>query len=136
MKEIKYKLAETKHTFTSRAGLLIVCDLIERLELEDLANRLMPPPGSNRGYSAGILFKTFMMMLHEGASCLDDVRELHQEKALMKLLGTRQDSERSYAGQCAASHGSKQVGETGFVGTQPKGGVGGVGAQQEGYFGH
>lgn len=89
MKNIPYKIAETKQNFTSRAGLLVVAELMQRLGLVELANRLMPLPGSNRGYLPGTLFQTFMLMLHEGARCLDDVRELHHEKPLMKLLGLK-----------------------------------------------
>jgi len=35
------------------------------------------------------LFNTFMLMLHDDANCLDDVRHLREEGALMKLLGLR-----------------------------------------------
>ena len=49
----------------------------------------MPGPWSNRGYRASAIFHTFMLMLHEGGKCLDDVRHLRKEPALMKLPGFR-----------------------------------------------
>ena len=36
---------------------------------------------------ASVIFNTFMVMLHDGARCLADVRQLKQESALMNLLG-------------------------------------------------
>ena len=50
----------------------------------------MPAPGSNRGYRPSVLLSTFMLMKHEGAKCLEDVRHLHREPGLMKLLGFEQ----------------------------------------------
>ena len=47
----------------------------------------MPAPGSNRVYPPSIQFSTFMLMKHDDAKCLKDVRHLHRESGLMKLLG-------------------------------------------------
>ncbi len=55
-----------------------------------MVNRFMPALASNRGYRPSILFNTFMLMKHEGAKCLEDVRHLHCEPGLMKLLGFEQ----------------------------------------------
>ncbi len=41
----------------------------------------MPAPGSNRGYRPSVLLSTFMLMKHEGAKCLEDVRHLRADAA-------------------------------------------------------
>ena len=115
MKNIPYKIAETKQNFTSRAGLLVVAELMQRLGLVELANRLMPLPGSNRGYLPGTLFQTFMLMLHEGARCLDDVRELHHEKPLMKLLGLKRIPSARTLGNVLRRMGRSQPAQQAFV---------------------
>ena len=89
MKILPYNTASSCHNFTSRAGLVVPAELLKRLELSELIDSSMPRPGSNRGYRHSAIFNTFMLMLHEGASCLDDVRHLRGESALMKLLGFR-----------------------------------------------
>ena len=72
---------------TSRAGLLVPATLLERLGLGAMVDRLMPAPGSNRGYQPSRVFHTFMLMLHEGAKRWDDVRHLRKDQGLKKLLG-------------------------------------------------
>ena len=80
-------IADSKQKLTSRAGLTLVAHLIGRLGLTDLIERLLPRPGSNRGYGAGMLFGTSMLMLHEGGRFLDDVGDLDKERPLLGLLG-------------------------------------------------
>ena len=63
------------------------CQLMQRLGLEQLADRQLPVAGSNRGYRQGAMFNIFMLLFHEGGKCLDDVSHLQKEKPLMKLLG-------------------------------------------------
>ena len=60
---------------------------MQRLGLEQLADRQLPVAGSNRGYCQGVMFNIFMLLFHEGGRCLDDVSHLEKEKPLMKLLG-------------------------------------------------
>ena len=60
---------------------------MQRLGLEQLADRQLPVAGSNRGYRQGAMFNIFMLLFHEGGKCLDDVSHLQKEKPLMKLLG-------------------------------------------------
>jgi len=80
----------TADTLTSRAGLVAVGELIRQLKLPELIDQLLLKAGRNRAYATSELFNTCMLMLHDGASCLDDVRRLRQEPALMQLLGFKQ----------------------------------------------
>ena len=87
MKILPYKTAGSRHKFTSRAGLMVPAEVIRATKISELTDRLMPRPGSNRGYSHSMLLNTFILMFHEGGSCLEDVRHLRNEPALMGLLG-------------------------------------------------
>ncbi len=89
MKSIPYKVSCTDDQLTSRSGLLLVTEIMNRLGLSQLAERYFPSVGSNRGYDAWVYVRTFLLMLHEGAVCLEDVRSLRRESALLKLLGIR-----------------------------------------------
>ena len=89
MKILHYKTAKSHHDFTSRAGLMAPATLLERLGLGKIIDRMMPAPGSNRGYRHGIVFETFMLMFHEDAQCLEDMRHLRKEQELVKLMGFR-----------------------------------------------
>ncbi len=89
MKSIPYKVSCTDDKLTSRSGLLLVTEMMARLGLSELVDRHFPSPGSNRGYGAWVYVRTFLLMLHEGAGCLEDVRSLKRESALLKLLGIR-----------------------------------------------
>ena len=90
MNILNYKTSDSTHTLTSRAGLVAVGELVRRLELSELVDRLMPVAGRNRAYPSSVIFNTFMLMLHDGARCLDDVRILKQEAGLMRLMGLGQ----------------------------------------------
>ncbi len=87
MKSIPYKVSRTDDKLTSRSGLLLVTESMDRLGLSELVERHFPSPGSNRGYGAWVYVRTFLLMLHEGAKRLEDVRYLKRESALLKLLG-------------------------------------------------
>ena len=75
---------------TSRVGLIVVAQLMQRLGLTQLVDQQLPAPGSNRGYRQGTIFNIFMLLFHEGGRCFDDVSHLEKERLLMQLLGCGQ----------------------------------------------
>ena len=87
MTSVPYRLETTNANLTARAGLACVAQVMDSIHLRDRVDQCFPAPGSNRGYSPSDYVKTFMMMLHEGGRCLEDVRHLKQESSLMTLLG-------------------------------------------------
>ena len=89
-KRMLHKLGITKESFTSRSGLLPLVELLEALNIKQQADALFPPPGSNRSYDNSTIVNTFVLMLNEGASCLEDVYHLHTEAELLKLLGIQE----------------------------------------------
>ncbi len=78
MKILPYKTAKGNRNITARAGLTVPATLLERLNLGAIIDRLMPAPGSHRGYRHSTLFHAFMLMLHEGARHLDDIVHLQR----------------------------------------------------------
>ena len=58
MSILPHKIGISKRILTSRAGLIVVAQLMQRLGLEQLADRQLPVAGSNRGYfRQGAMFK-------------------------------------------------------------------------------
>ena len=84
---IAYSIGSTCERLTSRAGLTVVLRVLRVLGIADWAERLFPPPGSNRGYRAGTIIETLILMFCEGAASLDEVRVLHQEQRLLRWGG-------------------------------------------------
>ena len=73
---LQHSVAKSRHSFTSRAGLMVPATLLGRLGLGETVDELMPAPGSSRGYRHGMIFETFMLTSREGAKCLEDVHQL------------------------------------------------------------
>ena len=82
-----YRTSDSSHTLTAYAGLVAVAELIMRLGLSSMIDRRLPQRDSNRDCPASVIFNTLMLLLHNGARCLADVRYLKQESAPMNLLG-------------------------------------------------
>ena len=87
MSIVNYKTSDSLHTLNARASLVAVAELVKLLGLSSMIDRRLSRRDSNRAYPASVIFNTLMLMLHDGARCLADVRLLKQESALMNLLG-------------------------------------------------
>lgn len=90
MNILPYKLTTTNDQLTSRAGLLSIAQLMQTLQLSEHIDQQFPPPGSNRGFSPSTFIESLILMQHEGSFRLDEVRNLHEEQALLSLLGMKQ----------------------------------------------
>jgi len=89
MNIIPYKLAPTNDHLTSRAGLLTVAQLMQSLQLAERIDQVFPQPKSNRGIKPSSYLETLILMQHEGSFHLDDVRFLHEESALLSVMGMK-----------------------------------------------
>lgn len=87
MKILPYKLTTTNDQLSSRAGLLTIAQLMQSLQLGEHIDQQFPLPGSNRGFKPSTFIETLILMQHEGSFHLDEVRNLHEEKALLSMLG-------------------------------------------------
>jgi len=63
---LPYKLDTTKDLLTSRAGLLSIAQLMNKLKLGERIDKHFPQPKSNRGYKPSAFIETFILMQHEG----------------------------------------------------------------------
>ena len=83
---MKKQLEHDTELITSKAGLLI-CDAFEKyVGLPELIDTTFPKPSSNRSFAHSKHLGTLLQMFHDGASQLEDVRELAEDKALQKMM--------------------------------------------------
>ncbi len=90
MNILPYKLNSTNEQLTSRAGLLLVAQMMEQLQLSESIDSYFPAPKSNRGIPASSYLETLILMQHEGSFHLDDVKHFHDDEALIQVLGIKQ----------------------------------------------
>jgi len=98
MNILPYKLKTTTDNLTSRAGLLAIAKVMQSLQLKERINKLFPLPQSNRGYLPSAYLQTLMLMQNEGSFHLDDVDNLHQDRALTQVIGLRRISKATAIG--------------------------------------
>lgn len=98
MNILPYKLKSTNEQLTSRAGLLLVAQLMTQLQLSKSINSYFPSPKSNRGIPASSYLETLILMQHEGSFHLDDVKHFHEDEALTQVLGIKQIPQASALG--------------------------------------
>ena len=89
MNILPYKIAKTNELLTSRGGLVCLAELLRQTGFPSWVAQHFPEPGSNRGYKPSSVVTLWMLMLHEGARCLEDVRPIRSDWALRKLPGLR-----------------------------------------------
>ena len=110
MQIIPYTIANTNDLLTGRGGLVCVAELMQRIGFSSWVERDFPKPGSNRGYSPAEVVSLWMLMLHEGARALEDVRHLREDKALRKVLGLRRLPSADMLGDWLRRLGKDEVG--------------------------
>lgn len=89
MNILPYRIANTNDLLTSRGGLVCLAEWMRQIDFPAWVQHHFPKPGSNRGYGPAEVVTLWMLMLHEGARCLEDVRHIRADPALRKLLGLR-----------------------------------------------
>ena len=83
---MKKQLKHSLELITAKAGLL-VCDAFQKyINLPELIDLTFDKPGSNRGFPHSKYVTTRLQMFHDGASQLEDVSELSEDKALQKMI--------------------------------------------------
>ena len=110
MNIVPYSIANTNDLLTGRGGLICFAELLRRTGFSSWVERYFPKPGSNRGYGQAEVVTLWMLMLHEGARCLEDVRHIREDKALRKLLGLRRLPSADMLGDWLRRLGKDEVG--------------------------
>lgn len=109
MNILPYELSTTNDLLTSRAGLICIAEVMNRLGFSELVNQYFPAPKSNRGFKPSVFVNAIMLMLHEGGRCLDDLRQIRDDKALRTLLGLKQVPESDSLGDWLRRIGQEGV---------------------------
>jgi transposase len=86
---LPFQLKETNDCMTSRSGLLVFFEAAIRFGLTDKIKEIFPRPGSNRGYNAHDIIMSLILMMLSGGQHMNDIREIAQDTALLKLCGIK-----------------------------------------------
>ena len=86
---LPYQIQTTNELLTSRAGLICIAQLMNNVGFTDLIDRHFPHPQNNRGFKPSVFVTALVLMLHEGGSCLDDLRHIHDDGALSQLFSIK-----------------------------------------------
>lgn len=87
--KFNFKLGITKEKITPRSGIAVYAQILKNLDIDSLADKYMPMPGSNRGYRPSSYVIPLMLMLLSGGAHIEDLKELINDKALTGLLNIK-----------------------------------------------
>ncbi len=93
---LNFKLGITKEKITSRSGIVIYYEFLKNLNIDSLADKFMPMPGSNRGYKPSSFIIPLMLMLFSGGRHIEDLKELIEDKAFKELTELKIPSPSTY----------------------------------------
>ena len=111
-----FKLERTAETLTAHGGLALMAEYHHGLGLRVLTDQYVPGPGSHRGYAPSVFVETCVLMLQAGGRCLEDLRGLEREAALMALIGQEALPDPDTLGDWLRRMGDPQTGQAGLVG--------------------
>lgn len=74
---------------TARAGLIMFDGFMKAMKIEEIINKHMPVPGSNRGLKAWQYIRPLSLMQYGGGRHIADLRELREDKTLQKASGLK-----------------------------------------------
>ncbi len=86
---LPFQLKETKDCMTSRGGLAVYFEAAIKFGLPEKIREIFPRPGSNRGHNAHDIVMSVVLMMLAGGQHMNDIREIAQDKGLLKLCGIK-----------------------------------------------
>jgi len=86
---LNFTVESTQEKLTPRAGEAIFGEFLKAIKVDQLCNKYLPSPQSNRGYIPYTFIQPLMLMLHSGGRYLEDIRMIDSDKALRELLGMK-----------------------------------------------
>jgi len=111
-----FKIEKTKEELTAHAGLALLAEYNHGLGLRELVDRHLPAPGSNRGYQPSAFVDSLVLMLQGGGRRLEDVRELRQERPLLRLVERNDIPDPDTIGDWLRRMGDPKNNQAGLVG--------------------
>ena len=76
-----------KEVSTPWSGITLLVDLFRKIELDQLANRVLPAKRSTKGLDQGQTVESFVLLSALGGECLDDMQHLRDDAGLTGILG-------------------------------------------------
>lgn len=106
-----FKLEMTQDKLTSKAGLSIFAEYNHVMGLTELSDKYLPHPLSNRGFNPSVFINSLVLLLTAGGACLDDMRELKNERELLGISGIKTIPEPDTIGDWLRRMGDKDMEE-------------------------
>lgn len=78
------QLERSEDEVTTRGGLIIFDGFIKAMKIEDIVNRHMPVPDSNRGLKAWQYIRPLALMQYGGGRHIADLRKLREDRVLQR----------------------------------------------------
>jgi len=74
---------------TPWAGASLLIDLFRHLEMNEVADKVLPAKRSSKGLRQGQMMESFMLLSALGGDCIDDMKRLRDDEGLAGILGYR-----------------------------------------------
>lgn len=78
-----------QEVYTAWAGVTLLIDLFRKLEMDQIANKVLPAKKSSKGLKQGQLLESFILLSALGGECLEDMQRLRDDAGLEQILGYR-----------------------------------------------
>ena len=75
-----YITQKGKNKYTPFAGIKLISDLIDKLNIKEAIDSRFPLPNSNRGYNPYSYVKSIILGLLLGADCIMDIDNIKQDE--------------------------------------------------------
>jgi len=74
---------------TAWAGATLLIDLFRKLEMDQIANKVLPAKKSSKGLEQGQMLESFILLSALGGECMDDMKRMRTDEGLAAILGYR-----------------------------------------------
>ena len=75
-----------KEVSTPWGGASLLMDLFRKLEMDQLANHVLPAKKSSKGLNQGQMVESFVLLSSLGGECIDDMQHLRDDEGLAGIL--------------------------------------------------
>jgi hypothetical protein len=72
---------------TAWSGVSLLVDLYRKLQLDQVANQVLPAKKSTKGLTAGQTIESFILLNALGGECVEDMQRLREDTGLAAILG-------------------------------------------------
>ena len=76
-----------KEVCTPWSGASLLVDLYRKLELDQLANKILPAKKTSKGLKPGEMVESFILLSALGGECFEDMQHLRDDAGLAGIVG-------------------------------------------------